>query len=193
MLVYFGQLSFLLGNKPLTYLMIAYLAAEIVAITSVYTIYKMRKEKDIISHLLNIPGALLFGFLFLVVAFYVGQAIDEIPQTPRGQSEAPMQPFLDYWIPISINYFAVFVAMFVEIRQMKEIKQINFLEREFRLQILIVFGVLMVGLFLTPTYLINPVLPVICMGFVRLGLEFYSERKHVQLKRAITDQISKFR
>ena len=101
--VYFAQLGFLLGTKPLTYLMIAYLTAEFAAIILVFTYYKMRNEGNYITHLLNIPGGALFVFLFCIIAYYLGIAVEEIPAPPKGQEGDvnPLEPFYSNIIPIS--------------------------------------------------------------------------------------------
>ncbi|MCH2214589.1 MAG: hypothetical protein MK086_05410 [Flavobacteriales bacterium] len=192
MLVYFAQLSFLLGNRPLTYLMVAYLAVEFLAIVCVYTMYHIKKDKHILSNILNIPGAMIFTLFFLNVGFTIGQAIGEIPPTPKYKQSDTLQPFVENWAPIAINFVVVLAAMYLDVKQLRVIRQFEFLDREFRFQTLMVLGVLALGIISCIAYDFDARIPIIVMGVSRLLMEFYSERRHVKLKQVIRDKISGF-
>ena len=189
--VYFAQLGFLLGNRPLTYLMIAYLTAEFAAIILVFTYYKIKQDGNFITHMLNIPGGALFVLLFCVIAFQLGITIEEIPhlrQSP-GSIVNPLEPFYSNIIPISFSFFGVIAALLAEVHQMKKIKRVDFLEREFIVQTLTVVGVIAVGLFTAFLHEVDIRIPIIAMGTARLGMEAYSAKKHLALKRIISKKI----
>ncbi|MCZ4408448.1 hypothetical protein O3Q51_06495 [Cryomorphaceae bacterium 1068] len=191
-LVYFAQLGFLLGTEPLTYLMVAYLTAEFAAIILVFTFYKMRHDGNYITHMLNIPGGALFVFLFCIIAYYLGVAVEEIPEPIRGQEANvnPLEPFIDNFIPISFTFIGVLAALLAEVLQMEKIKQMEFLDREFRLQTLTVLGVIAVGLFSSALYQLDYRIPIIAMGLARLGMETYSTKKHLKLKKVISEKMN---
>jgi len=170
--------------------MIAYLTAEFAAIILVFTYYKIRQEGNHITHLLNIPGGFLFVFLFCIVAYQLGIWVEEIPN-PRDNPISPFQPFFVNIIPILLSFFGVMVALLVEVYQMKRIKQVDFLEREFRIQTLTVLGVMSVGLFTAFFYKMDYRIPIICMGLARLGMEAYSTKKHFKLKKMIAEKIGR--
>jgi len=193
--VYFAQLGFLLGTKPLTYLMIAYLTAEFAAIILVFTYYKMRNEGNYITHLLNIPGGALFVFLFCIIAYYLGIAVEEIPAPPKGREADvnPLEPFYSNIIPIAFSFFGVLAALLAEVHQMEKINRNDFLDREFRVQTLTVLGVISVGLFASVLHSIDYRIPIISMGLARLGMEVYSAKKHLKLKREISKKLDELK
>jgi hypothetical protein len=186
--VYFAQLGFLLGTKPLTYLMIAYLTAEFAAIILVFTYYKMKQDKIYLAHLLNIPGAALFILLFSTAAFYIGVAVGEIPDA-REYNDYPFLAFYDQIIPIAFTFVGVLVALYAELQQMQQIKRLDFLEREFIVQTLTTVGVMLVGMFSCVLYEFDYRIPIIAMGLARLGMEAYSTKKHLKLQKIISERM----
>lgn len=187
--LYIFQMGYLLGNRPLTYLMVAYLTAEFFAIAIGFTYYKIREDNHYLNHLLNIPGALLFVFLFGTIAYYLGVAVEEIPKI-RHEPDDPWKPFLENAVPIGVTFVLVLIAMFVEVTEMTKKKRLDFLEREFRVQTFTVAGVIFVGLFSAIFYFIDHRIPVITMGLARLVMEIISSKKHLKLKRGIKERLT---
>jgi hypothetical protein len=171
--------------------MVAYLTAEFAAIILVFTFYKMRHDGNYITHLLNIPGGALFVFLFCFVAYYLGVAVEEIPEPVKGQEANvnPLEPFFENFIPISFTFFGVLAALLAEVLQMERIKQVDFLDREFKVQTLTVLGVIVVGIFASALYQLDYRIPIIAMGLARLGMETYSTKKHLKLQKIISEKM----
>ncbi len=126
--------------------------------------------------------------MFGVATFYLGVFLEEIPHQ-RGNEPNYLKPYLDQIVPISFTFFSVMIASIIEIRQMRLVNQLNFLEREFVTQTLTVAGVVMVGIFFSWTYLIDVRLPIVIIVLARLGMEAYSTKKHIRFRKVVAEKI----
>jgi hypothetical protein len=190
--LYLAQMSYILGTEALSVLMILHLTAEFFALTIVYTFYQIKKDGNYLVHLPNIPGAFMFVILFVVIAYYLGLGLGELPEPGRNE-DFSLRVFEGMYFPVALTFGGVIAATAFEVKQMKELNRINFLEREFRIQGLTATGVILVGLFSGIFHFIDPRIPIVAMGATRLILEGISAKRHVTLKNALSKSRSKLK